>query len=168
MTSARLRQPSKPPPSIQLHYPQKPPPSRQIPIAQTSQSAEPKRPAVSSPEACPTPADRVRRSRPATADVRQPLTKAEVGGDTSNVRSWGRSGHTIRIVERLDLARLGHPLRFDYTNPCGRLISTSCPVPACTISHPMPSHIIPTSPHSSAPLPCPCKSIDLCPGANLA
>ncbi len=35
-------------------------------------------PAVSSPEACPTPAARARRSRPVTAGVRQPFTTAEM------------------------------------------------------------------------------------------
>ncbi len=39
------------------------------------------RPAVSAPEACPTPADRARTSHPVTADVRQPLYgAAEVKG----------------------------------------------------------------------------------------
>ncbi len=43
-----------------------------IPIER--RATEHRRPAVSSPEACPTPADRVRGTGPATADVRQPLT----------------------------------------------------------------------------------------------
>ncbi len=47
------------------HYPHSPPTER--------------RPAVSSPEACPTPAERARRRRPATAGVRQPLTGADLG-----------------------------------------------------------------------------------------
>ena len=77
MTTAWLHQPPKPLPSICSPYPQKPSPDPQIPIGRASRSAEHKRPAVSSPEGCPTPADRVRASRPATADVRQPLTITE-------------------------------------------------------------------------------------------
>ena len=51
---------------------------RQIPIDRTGRTAAPNPPAVSSPEACPTPADRVRGTRPATAGVRQPLTTADL------------------------------------------------------------------------------------------
>ena len=78
MTTAWLHQPPKPLPSICSPYPQKPSPDPQIPIGRASRSAEHKRPAVSSPEGCPTPADRVRASRPATADVRQPLTRGDL------------------------------------------------------------------------------------------
>ncbi len=55
-----------------------PPCRRQIPIDRTARTAEPDPPAVSSPEACPTPADRARGRHPATAGVRQPFTEAEV------------------------------------------------------------------------------------------
>ena len=51
---------------------------RQIPIDRTGRTAAPNPPAVSSPEACPTPANRVRGTRPATAGVRQPLTAADL------------------------------------------------------------------------------------------
>ena len=94
MTTAWLHQPPKPLPSICSPYPQKPSPDPQIPIGRASRSAEHKRPAVSSPEGCPTPADRVRASRPATADVRQPLTLPEVAmavkfyKPSSELRLW--------------------------------------------------------------------------------
>jgi len=47
-------------------------------IAQTSRNAEPKLPAVSSLEACPTPAKGDHGWHPAKADVRQPLTKGDI------------------------------------------------------------------------------------------
>ncbi len=51
---------------------------RQIPIDRTGRTAAPNPPAVSSPEACPTPADRARRTRLYPAGVRQPLYGAFV------------------------------------------------------------------------------------------
>ena len=93
MTTAWLHQPPKPLPSICSPYPQKPSPDPQIPIGRASRSAEHKRPAVSSPEGCPTPADRVRASRPATADVRQPLTVSAVPASGHCVQSGDGPGH---------------------------------------------------------------------------
>ncbi len=58
--------------------PRQPPCRRQIPIDRTGPTTEPDPTAVSSPEACPTPADRARRSRTDTAGVRQPLTIADI------------------------------------------------------------------------------------------
>ncbi len=84
-----------------------PPCQRQIPIDRTARAAEPNPPAVSSPEACPTPADRVRGRRPATAGVRQPLTKAEVQRGLRNVRFRGQSGSRIRAAVCLLVAMSG-------------------------------------------------------------
>ncbi len=50
---------------------------RQIHIDRTGRTTEPDPPAVSSPEACPTPANRVHRRHPATAGVRQPFTTTD-------------------------------------------------------------------------------------------
>ncbi len=47
---------------------------RQIPIDRTTRTAAPNPPAVSSSEASPTPAHRVRGTGPATAGVREPFT----------------------------------------------------------------------------------------------
>ena len=101
MTTAWLHQPPKPLPSICSPYPQKPSPDPQIPIGRASRSAEHKRPAVSSPEGCPTPADRVRASRPATADVRQPLT----------IRQLRRTFHGAREAAGIDKRVSLHTLR---------------------------------------------------------
>ncbi len=68
---ARSSQSSKP------RSARKPPCRRQIPIDQTGRTAEPDPPAVSSPEACTTPADRARRTRLYPAGVRQPFTTAK-------------------------------------------------------------------------------------------
>ena len=57
-------------------------------IAQTSRNAEPKLPAVSSLEACPTPAERGCRWHPPTADVRQPLTMPSFSVIASYVRLY--------------------------------------------------------------------------------
>jgi hypothetical protein len=51
---------------------------RQIPIDRTGRTAAPNPPAVSSLEACPTPAVRARRSHRVTADVRQPFTTTDL------------------------------------------------------------------------------------------
>ena len=51
-----------------------PPCRRQIPIDRTARTAEPGPPAVSTLEACPTPADRASGRHLATAGVREPLT----------------------------------------------------------------------------------------------
>jgi len=85
----------------------KPPGHRQIPIDRTARTAEPNPPAVSSPEACPTPADRARRRHPVTAGVRQPLTKPEVQRGPRNVRCWGHSGSRFRATGGLLLAMCG-------------------------------------------------------------
>ena len=58
--------------------PRQPSCRRQFPIDQTTRTIEYKRPAVSSPEACPTPAACVRRRHLVTAGVRQPLTKSDI------------------------------------------------------------------------------------------
>ncbi len=63
-------------PSRRTRTDRQPPCHRQIPIDQTARTAAPNPPAVSSPEASPTPADRVRATGPATAGVREPLTTA--------------------------------------------------------------------------------------------
>ncbi len=82
-----------------------PPRRRQIPIDQTARTAQPNPPAVSSPEACPTPAGRVRCNRLYPAGVRQPFTNAEVQREPRNVRSWGSSGSRFRAAECLFLAK---------------------------------------------------------------
>ena len=98
MTTAWLHQPPKPLPSICSPYPQKPSPDPQIPIGRASRSAEHKRPAVSSPEGCPTPADRVRASRPATADVRQTLNNlGDIVDDGEDIHGEG-----VNIAARLE------------------------------------------------------------------
>ncbi len=74
----------------------KPPCRRQISIDRTGRTAEPDPPAVSFPEVCPTPAGRVRGIRPATAGVRQPLTRAD---------SHGLSVLCLRSEERADVER---------------------------------------------------------------
>ncbi len=68
-----------------------PPCRRQIPLDRPGRAIEPDPPAVSSPEACPTPADRARRRHPVTAGVRQPLTTTEVQLSPRNVWSWGKA-----------------------------------------------------------------------------
>ena len=61
--------------------PPKTPPNIQIPIiSYTSRNNERKPPAVSSPEACPTPAGRGRRRQTVEAGVRQTLTKGVLLG----------------------------------------------------------------------------------------
>ncbi len=70
-----IRRPNPPQPTCAT--PPEPSPAaadRQIPIASGNTATF--RPAVSSLEACPTPAVRARRSHPVTAGVRQPLTRA--------------------------------------------------------------------------------------------
>ncbi|MEE9547051.1 MAG: tyrosine-type recombinase/integrase [Hyphomicrobium sp.] len=71
-----------------------PPRRHQISIDRTARTAEPDPPALSSPKACPTPADRVRGTRPATAGVRQPLTAADVAGIPREHLSMTRSRPT--------------------------------------------------------------------------
>ncbi len=85
---------------------------RQIPIDRTGRATETDPPAVSSPEACPTPANRVHRRHPATAGVRQPFTRTEVQRGPRNVRSWVQSRSRFRATEGLLLAISGlKPLR---------------------------------------------------------
>ncbi len=93
----------------------KPPGHRQIPIDRTARTAEYKRPAVSSPEACPTPPDRVCRNPMHPAGVRQPFTTTEVSDGPENVRSWGQSGSRFRTAGGLLLAisRLSRPRNSD-------------------------------------------------------
>jgi hypothetical protein len=85
-------------PSRKTRSARQPPRRRQIPIDRTARTAAPDPPAVSSPEACPTPADQARRRHPDTAGVRQPLTTCEVGDCARNVACWGKSGRTDGMV----------------------------------------------------------------------
>jgi hypothetical protein len=68
---------------------------RQIPIATGTTAYI--RPAVSSLEACPTPAVRARRSHRVTADVRQPFTTTDRTPSAAPiyVRYWGLSRHPM-------------------------------------------------------------------------
>ena len=136
MTTAWLHQPPKPLPSICSPYPQKPSPDPQIPIGRASRSAEHKRPAVSSPKGCPTPADRVRASRPATADVRQPLTTRTFHGAREAAGIDKRvSLHTLRhcfathlLEQKVDIrviqVLLGHK-KLDTTARYAQVASTT-------------------------------------------
>ncbi len=77
----------------------KPPGRRQIPIGRTGRTgrtARPNPPAVSSLEACRTPADRVRRTRLYPAGVRQPFTQADYPA-TSPVRLTPKE-QTFKVV----------------------------------------------------------------------
>ncbi len=67
---------SRSPKSLRTRRHQRQRPGRQIPMAGGT-TPGPSRPAVASPEASPTPADRVRGTRPATAGVRQPFTETD-------------------------------------------------------------------------------------------
>jgi len=67
---------SRSPRSNGIGYRQKHARCHQIPIDRTGRATEAKLTAISFLEACPTPADRARRSRFATTGVRQPLTTA--------------------------------------------------------------------------------------------
>ncbi len=51
---------------------------RQIPIDRTARTAQPNPPAVSFPEASPTPATRDSGNQPSVAGVREPLTEADI------------------------------------------------------------------------------------------
>ncbi len=85
-----------------------PPRRRQIPIDRTARTAQPDPPTVSSPEACPTPADRAHRRHPVTAGVRQPLTTTEVQRGPRNVRFWGQSRRQFWAAPCLLVAKLGN------------------------------------------------------------
>ena len=67
--------PEPSPPALSTR-PRQPKPGATIPIGRARPTAAPHLPAVSSPEASPTPADRAHGPPPATAGVREPLTKA--------------------------------------------------------------------------------------------
>ena len=98
---------------------------RQIPIDRTARTAAPNPPAVSSPEASPTPADRVRGTGPATAGVRQPFTTTDIrrhlGHPKSGHRvaakgvqfSWRWNGGTIslnlRVIWEMSVIIFGKP-----------------------------------------------------------
>ena len=133
MTTAWLHQPPKPLPSICSPYPQKPSPDPQIPIGRASRSAEHKRPAVSSPEGCPTPADRVRASRPATADVRQPLTfhadtRLPPHPPLRTVANGGRAENLATVRELLALPQQQDEEQDTGANPGSRpMLAHPCP-----------------------------------------
>ncbi len=68
---------SRPPQPIASRHPRYPRRRRQIPIDRARGTTEPNPPAVSSPEASPTPANRPCRNLVAAAGVREPLTGAD-------------------------------------------------------------------------------------------
>ncbi len=94
-------------PSSRPRNARKPTCHRQIPIDRTARTTEPDPPAVSSPEASRTPADRVRGTGPATAGVREPFTQAEVSDGHENVCFWGESGSQFRVAGCLFIAKSG-------------------------------------------------------------
>jgi hypothetical protein len=94
--------------STRPRNPRQTPCRRQIPIDPTGRTVEPNPPAVSSPEACPTPADQARRRHPVTAGVRQPLTPSDLPSLAQNVGSWGISGPQFWAAGGLFIARRRH------------------------------------------------------------